>query len=186
MTNKIAKMGRDKRRDKEDSTRHAVIANNAADADDDVFVIEKSFDGKQRHGPCRWHPRTKGSGVFYPRKGDPCIISEPDPGDQMWITSWKPKKKRAPDRRLVQIGSGPPPPQGEEGETHVDEETGAQYGPWTEEGGWGLGVITGGTVPSVIEAGFAFFVPAMQKALWTVEIVVEGELRVFGEIDQVS
>jgi len=68
-----------------------VIATDASAVDEEVYVTIPYFDdgeGKSwKHGPCKWMPRAEPGGLFFPKRGDPCIVELPTGGDP-WISIW--------------------------------------------------------------------------------------------------
>jgi hypothetical protein len=82
-------------------TYEAIISEDAT-AGQPVYVVIPEFDPHLNHGPCPWTPIVTPDGIFFPHKGDPAIVIQPEAGNP-WIAGWEPTAME-PD--AVIAGSG--------------------------------------------------------------------------------
>ena len=69
----------------------AIVATDAVVVTDEVYVTIPSFDSGDgqvwKHGPCKWSARIEGASLFYPKRGDPCVVNISEEGIVV-ITQW--------------------------------------------------------------------------------------------------
>lgn len=65
------------------------VVDETATAGKPVFVVIPEFDPHLQHGPCPWTPIVTSDGIFYPHKGDRCVIVQPAGGSPV-IAGWIP------------------------------------------------------------------------------------------------
>ena len=88
-------------RSPEPETYEAVISEDAT-AGQPVYVVIPEFDPHLNHGPCPWIPIVTADGIFFPHKGDPAIVVQPESGNP-WIAGWEAKASE-PDTVITGAG----------------------------------------------------------------------------------
>lgn len=73
------------------------VIQTAKDFDDDVWVrVPDDYGDHSKIGPCGWTPRWTPKGVYFPHKGDQCVVALTDEGDPE-IIRYKKQKGATPD-----------------------------------------------------------------------------------------
>ena len=87
-----------------------VVATDALTIEDEVYVTIPEFDSGEgqswKHGPCKWLPRVRVDGIYYPKRGDSCVVSFAERAD-LWIVSWVSSASTPDDRFAVEEGDSP-------------------------------------------------------------------------------